>query len=108
MKNFKIITLIAIIAIVFTSCEEAGTTSKKLNGYEQDLPAELKGLKIYRVSTGAISYVNVAILDNGVNSVTYPVGKTQETTIIVNKQNGKLIEVSEILVENDSVIVCRK
>jgi len=115
MKKFKINTLVAIIiyvisAVIFTSCDDVGTTSKKLNGDEQNLPDELKGLKIYSVSTGGGDYVKVAVLDGKTNSTTYQVGKLQESTLIVNldKQNGKLIEVSQILVENDSLIICKK
>lgn len=113
MKKFKISTVAAIavyamLAVVLTSCQDAGVTSKKLTGEEQNLPDELKGLKVYWVSTGNGSGVNVAILNGEVNSTTYMQGKVQGSTIIINKQNGKLIEVSQILVENDSVIVCRK
>lgn len=113
MKKFKISTVAAIavyamLAVVFTSCHDAGVTSKILNGDEQNLPDELKELKIYSVSTGNGNYVKVAVLDGKTNSTTYQVGKVQESTVIVNKQNCKLIEVSQILVENDSLIVCRK
>lgn len=104
----KAFFILLVSCCLFISCDDAGTTSKKLNGDEQSLPDELKGLKIYSVSTGGGNYVEVAVLDGKVNSTTYQVGKIQETTVIVNKQNGKLIEVSQILVENDSVIVCRK
>jgi hypothetical protein len=113
MKKFKFRTLAAIVvyamlAVVFTSCDDAGVTSKTLNGDEQNLPDELKGLKIYNVSTGGVGYVKVAVLDGKINSTTYQVGKVTESTVIVNRQNSKLIEVSQILVENDSIIVCRK
>jgi len=113
MKNFKIST-IAIIAMClvlvvgFTSCENKGVVTERLNGDEQSLPEELKGLKIYSVSIGSGNYVKVAVLNGNVNSTTYQVGRFQETTIIVNKQDGKSIEVSQILIENDSIIVCRK
>jgi hypothetical protein len=113
MRKIKISTLVAIavyamLAIVFTSCEDAGVTSKKLNGDEPNLPDELKGLKIYNVSIGEGNFVKVAVLEERVNSTTYSVGKYQESIVIVNKQNDKLIKVSEILVENDSIIICRK
>jgi len=113
MKNLKIntftaIAVYAILAFVFTSCDDAGVTFKRLNGDEKNLPDELKGLKIYSVSTGNGMYVKVAVLDSKINSTTYQVGKVQESVVIVNKQNGKLIQVSQILVENDSLIVCRK
>lgn len=110
MKKFKINALVGLLFafIALTSCDSAGVVSKRLNGDEQDLPYELKGLKIYNVSTGGGNYVKVAVLNGEVNSTTYKVGKFSESTLIVNKQNNRLIEVSQILVENDSVIVCRK
>lgn len=113
MKKFKISTLAilllcALLSVIFTSCESAGVTSQKLNGDEQELPVELKGLKIYSVSTGNGTYVKVAVLDDKINSTTYSVGKFQESTLIVNKRDSKIIPVSQILVENDSLIVCKK
>ena len=98
-----------LLCAVLTSCQDdAGITSKILTGEEQKLPDELKGLKVYWVSTGYGSGVKVAILNGQINSTTYQVGKTNQSTIILNKQNSSLIEVRQILVENDSVIVCRK
>lgn len=91
----------------FSSCYDAGVTSQRLNGNEQDLPQELKGLKIYSISVGRGDWVKVAILDNKANSTTYSVGKFNESLIIIDKK-GKQIKVSQILSENDSVIVCRK
>ena len=115
MKTTKRITsltkaffILIVSCCLFISCDDAGVTSKRLNGDEKNLPDELKGLKIYSVSIGGCDYVKVAVLDGKINSTTYQDGKIQETTVIVNKQNGKLIEVSQVLVENDSVIVCRK
>jgi len=108
MKKLLIIAVYAMLLVMFTSCEQPGNTSKIINGDEQNLPGELKGLKIYTVATEGGGYVNVAVLNGTVNSTTYQVGKSQESTIILNKQNGKLISVSQILIENDSLIVCRK
>lgn len=113
MKN-SFLTLTKLLYIgcfsffLFSSCDKAGVTSKFLYGDEQDLPEELKGLKVYSVSTGGGTYIKVAILNGDLNSTTYVEGKTTETTIILNKQNGKQIKVSQILVENDSIILCRK
>jgi hypothetical protein len=107
----KAIKLFAILLLVIMASCNPGKTNQILNGNEAGLPDELKGLKIYTVSTG-IGSVKVAILPGGnVNSITYPVGKTQQTTIIINPQNGegvRSILVKEILVENDSIMVIRK
>ena len=97
-----------MVAIIFNSCYKTGTTRQKITGNEETLPSELKGLKVYSVSTGDLGDVKVAILDNKVNSTTYQVGKTQETTIVLNKQNKKLIEVSKLLFENDSLVIFQK
>lgn len=102
MTTFAIMTL-----LVFVSCNEAGYTTQKLNGDEASLPDELKGLKIYEVATGNGVVVKVAVLNGNVNSVTNN-DKAHHTTIIVNKQNNKVIPVNQILVETDSLIVCKK
>lgn len=102
----KLFLLIALVSLTFVSCER-GSTRTSLNGNESALPPELKGLKIYTVSTG-ISSVRVAVLDNKVNSVTYPVGKTEETTIIINGGTPRTIECKEIISETDDIIVIRK
>jgi hypothetical protein len=109
MKNliFKALTFI-ILSLSLTSCEDPGVTDQRLYGTEQNLPEELKGLKVYRVSTGSGDYIKVAILNGEVNSTTYKVGKHTESTIIIDKEGGKIIEVSQVLMENDSLIVCRK
>lgn len=108
MKNLiKNAIYIASMIIILSSCG-VGKTHVELNGNEEQLPPELKGVKIYSIKTGVLSSVEIALLNNNINSITYPYGKSRKSTIIVNKQNGKLIEVTEILIENDSLIVCRK
>ena len=111
MKNLKLrshFLYTMLVAVLFVGCENAGTSRQQLSGNESELPEELRGLKIYRVATEGGGSVKVAILNGNVNSTTYQQGKVKNSTIIVNKQNGKLIEVKEILIENDSVLVCRK
>jgi len=105
--TIKVITLVLMCAILI-SCSNAGVSSQELTGKEPDLPEELKGLKVYWVSTGRGSGINVAILNNQINSIMYPSGKTRRSVIILNKQDNNIIEVKYILSENDSVIVCKK
>ena len=102
------LSIIALAIVGLTSCADPGTTQLRLNGNEANLPDELKGLKIYSVATDGGHYVKVAILNNQINSTTYTVGKHTQSLILVNKQDGKLIEVSSVLMENDSLIICRK
>ncbi|MFA5207443.1 MAG: hypothetical protein WC428_02185 [Candidatus Paceibacterota bacterium] len=106
-KAFLFVLFFAIIAV---SCAEKGTTRQKLNGDEVTLPDELKGLKVFTVATGGGNYVKVAVLNGQVNSLTYPVGKYQQTTIVVNKDryNERLIEADKILFENDEMILIKK
>lgn len=103
----KIIKLL-ILLLVLGSCGQKGSTGLELHGTEEGLPPELKGLKVYHVETGRFGFINVAILDNKINSLTYPVGKTQQTTLIVNNNPGRVINVSQVLLENDSLIICKK
>ena len=102
----KLIVLGLLLALM--SCER-GSTTMSLTGSESALPPELKGLKVYTVSTG-ISYVKVAVLNNQINSTTYTEGKTTHTTIIINPNNGtpRTIECKEIISETDDIIVVRK
>jgi hypothetical protein len=103
----KLILLIALVSLTFVSCER-GSTSLNLNGTEQGLPPELKGLRVYTVQDG-ITHVKVALFNGQVNSVTYPVGKTEETTIIINGGGTpRTIECKEIISETDEIIVIRK
>lgn len=90
--------------------KEAGVTSRELTGREQNSPSKLKGSKVYWIWTRkqAGNGVHVAISNNKVNFVTFPVGKSQQTTVLLNSQSNKLITVKQILLENDSLIICRK
>jgi len=99
--------LLALSLFTVMSCREEGSTRIALDG-SPNLPKELEGLRVYNVATGSGQYVNVAILNNNINSLTYPVGKHRSTTVLVNKQDDKVIPVSSIVMENDSLIICRK
>ncbi len=101
--------ILLVFAITLSSCWEAGTTSNILTGNEQNLPEELKGLKIYTVSTGTIGSVKVGVIDNTkTTSLTYSEGKSLESFILVEKNTGRTIPIGEIISENDSIIVCKK
>lgn len=104
----KIKLIITALVIGLMSCSDPGETRLHLNGNESNLPEELKGLKVYSVSIGDGHYVKVAIIDDKINSTTYRLGKHEESLVIVNKQDNKLIPVSSVLMENDSLIICRK
>jgi hypothetical protein len=104
----KISIIIIIIFMMFSSCSQPGTTEYRLTGNESNLPEELKGLRVYRVATGYGNFINVAVLNNNANSITYKVGKQSQSTVIVNSQTGRAIEVKEIISETDSIIVCKK
>ena len=105
MKLKLKLSIITLVIVGLTSCDDPGTTQLRLNGNESNLPDELKGLKIYSVATDGGHYVKVAILNNQINSTTC---KHTQSLILVNKQDNKLIEVSSVLMENDSLIICRK
>lgn len=104
----KILTILFCIALLTISCEDKGVTSQRLTGDEPTLPAELKGLKVYRVSCGDNEYVKVGILNNQVVSTTYQSGKHQQSVILVNKETPRTINVESVISENDSIIVIKK
>jgi hypothetical protein len=103
----KILTFL-ILLLTLTSCEDKGVTRQTLTGDETNLPAELKGLKVYRVSCGEGEYVRVAVLNNQAVSTTYQDGKIQQSVILVNKETARTINVESIISENDSIIVIKK
>jgi len=89
-------------------CDDRGDTTQSITGNESGLPEELKGLKIYNVSTSGLGYVKVAVLNNEVNSLTYRNGKHDESVIMLKTPTGRTIHVTQISYENDTFIVCRK
>ena len=107
---YTIPTLLLVVglSLLFTSCEDKGITRQTLTGDESNLPAELKGLKVYTVSTGEGSYVKVAVINNQAISTTYQSGKHQQSVILVNKETERTINVESVISENDSIIVIKK
>jgi hypothetical protein len=105
MKKFL---MILMVGVFLSSCEQEGVTRVRLNGNENELPGELKGLKVYSVSIGGGDYVRVAVIGDQVNSVTHHENKQDKTTIILDKRKQRMIEVKNVVMENDSMIVCRK
>jgi hypothetical protein len=104
----KKILLALILALTLLSCEDKGVTRQTLTGDESNLPAELKGLKVYRVSCGEGDYVKVAVLNHQAISTTYQSGKHQQSVILVNKETERTINVESIISENDSILVIKK
>lgn len=102
----KLLSILGLFTLL--ACTPQGTTTTRLNGDEKTLPNELKGLKVYSVSLGGGNYVKVAVLNNNTNSTTYREGKVDKTIIVVDKRNQKVINVEDIIMENDSLIICRK
>lgn len=107
-NKLKFFVVMLLVSILFSSCQDGGNVEEQLTGNEQDLPKELKGLKVYRVSLKGEGFVKIAVLNNNINSTAYQVNKSQENVIILNKNTGKLMQVSEVLLENDSIVVFRK
>ena len=106
----KIILPLLALTLIVTSCTQAGTTEVRLTGAESNLPAELKGLKIYSVATGYGNTIKVAVFENQVVGSNYPSGKHRQNCINVYKQSGETVSypASSIIVENDSILVIKK
>lgn len=101
MKNILLIAAILIGAsMLITSCVDKGEVTPYLTGNE-NLPEELKGLKVYTVGVSQGVSIFVAVLDGDVNSVT-TTGKHPKTTIMLNAAKEK------ILYETDSLIILKK
>ena len=110
LQKSKILKFLVGILLVgsFISCSDTGTSVQRLSGNESTLPAELKGLKVYSVKLGVGSWCRVAVLNGIANSSTYMVGKTQQTTIVINGNQPRTIIAKQILSETDSIIVIKK
>src|ERR1035437_7609453 len=107
MKTFKLFFLILLMIFLFSCDDEKGTTTQSLNGDEQGLPDELKGMKLYYVSMGKdAGGIYVAKLPNNtINAVSFLQSKTQTATIIINERT---IVAKEIIAETADIIVIRK
>jgi hypothetical protein len=102
----KLLSILGLFTLL--ACSPEGTTTTRLTGDENTLPNELKGLKVYDVSLGNGDYVKVAVLNNNTNSTTYRDGKIDKNIIVVDRRSQKVINVEDIIMENDSLIICRK
>jgi len=103
--------LIMFMLLITFSCSDNNTppTTKSFDFNSNDLPNEIKGLKIYTIwDEGRTGYTKVATLNGRINSITYPIGKSQETVILIDESENKIFEVSKIILETDSLIICRK
>lgn len=101
MKKLAFLLLVLLVSCTYgvkeNSLEKVGT-----------LPPELRNMKVYTVRHG-MGYVKIAVLDNQVNSTTYPVGKYTETTVIINgKKEPLVIQGKSVLFENEEIIVISK
>lgn len=106
MRNTIFGMLIIALLIFFNACTP-GETRIKLTGNERDLPSELKGLKVYQVDTGDGTAIYVAMLDDQILSTSRHAGRQSQNLVNIRKQNYSYRS-SDILLENDSIIVIRK
>lgn len=105
------IIVFSALALFMFSCSNGGRTYSSLEGNEDYLPDELKGLKVYEVRTNDGNFIKVAILNNNVNSINSynsSMKRHESTIMITSREDKKIIEVSKILLENDSIVVCKK
>jgi hypothetical protein len=108
-------SLLVLLILGFTACDNVETTTyptlvDEESGVKTILPPELEGLKIYSVMENKYDMVKVAVLNGQVNSTTWQQGKHKQSAIMVNTktQPSRVIEIESVLMENDSVIMCRK
>ena len=104
MKNFKTmqgIFAVTLLSFGLVSCDPAGTSKIKVTGNENELPQELKGLKVYSVSCGEGDYIKVAILNSKVVGTSYKedIAIIQQDSVIPNEQ---------VIFENDTIKIVRK
>ena len=105
----KKLLLLIVIVFCLSSCLEKGETKQRLNGDENTLPNELKGVKVYNLGVGDGDMIYVGLL-NGYSSVStqWRSGKYTYNAILFQKNNSvQNIEISEIISINDSIIVAK-
>jgi 23S rRNA-/tRNA-specific pseudouridylate synthase len=101
----RILIFIALLSMIAISCGTPGNTAIKLHGDEDNLPAELRGLKVYTVDLGTLDYIKVAVLNNKVIGTSYSEGKTTANVGIVDLNN---VDKTSIVYEDDDFIIIRK
>lgn len=109
MKNFKTmqgILAVTLLSFGLVSCDPAGTTKIRVTGNESELQAELKGLKIYRVSCGGGDYIKVAVLNNAAVGTSYGEGGYTESVGIINANDS--VPSERVIFENDTIKIIRK
>lgn len=106
----KIVLSLFALSLLLSSCRDAGTTDLYVHGEEPALPQELKGLKIYAVSDGYGGRVKVAVFQRQVVGTRYQSGKYHYDAVNVYKEDGtaRSYPASNIIVENDSILVIKK
>jgi hypothetical protein len=108
MKNLYLIFFLITIALmpIIISCVEPGTVDLIDTG-----KIEGKNIKIYSYWYAKGYNVKLAFIEDEINSVTYSVGKHEETVILVNSnENVKSVQTitGNIIMENDSMILIKK
>lgn len=106
MFGTSILLLTASFAL--QSCEDKGASTLRLTGNENELPQELKGMKVYSIHVGQGSYMKVAVLNNKIIGNSYQSGKVTENSVVVDLSTNNEIQIESILMENDSIIICKK
>lgn len=108
MKKTIFGILIFLSLISLNSCTP-GDTTKSLNGDELALPPELKGLKVYYVRVDHGSAIYVAVMNNKILSTT-TADKYQKSVVNINNEVSEIHNYmnSDILLENDSIIIIKK
>lgn len=106
MRNTIFGMLIIALLIFFNACTP-GETRIKLTGNERDLPSELKGLKVYQVDTGDGTAIYVAILDDQILSTSRHAGRQSQNLVNI-KERTYTYKSSDIISENDSIVVIKK
>jgi hypothetical protein len=107
----KLLAILFLVSVVTISCSDPGTTDIRVHGNEPALPEELKGLKIYSVSDGYGSHIKVAVFKGQVVGEQYRNGKYRYDAVNIYKQDGSVSKgypESNILLENDSILILRK
>jgi len=95
----KIFTYILLLSLI--SCNDSGVSKIPLSGNEENVPEEIKGIKVFKVALSDGDFIKVVVLENDLDK-SISTKSSNKNTILIAKKKYKIIS------ENDSILVLKK
>ena len=113
MKKFMLGLCALVVLIVSFGCDEPGVSKRIIGPQNENLPPELKGLVISKVSVGNGTYIYVGTLNDEAIATRVTAGKTVTNFTLLTKaqdKNSKVryLEGYKIIFEDSTTVVLKK